>query len=143
MNFRRATLAALLVVAAAALLVHSLAFNFVTDDAYISFVYARNLARHGQLVFSVAEKAVEGYTNFLWTVLRAALLKVHLLPELTSRVLGTAFAIATFATTAWWSRRLRASDGGGAANDWSPWDALPAVLLAGVPGYACWASGGL
>jgi hypothetical protein len=136
MLLRRATLVALLVVAAVALVVHSLAFDFVTDDAYISFVYARNLARHGQLVFNVGEKAVEGYTNFLWTLLLAALLKLGLLPELTSRVLGTAFGVATLGTTAWISRRVR-------ADDWSPWDALPALLLAGVPGYACWSSGGL
>ena len=147
MNLRRGTLLALLVVAAGALVAHSLVFNFVTDDAYISFVYARNLARHGQLVFNVGEKAVEGYTNFLWTLLLAAFLKVGLAPELMSRVLGTAFAVATLGVTAWLSRRLRAGGAGRGDNgepvDWSPWDALPALLLAGVPGYACWASGGL
>ncbi|MGZ3407197.1 MAG: hypothetical protein ACXVAN_12180, partial [Polyangia bacterium] len=39
-------------------------------------------------------------------------------------------------TVAWLSRRAH-------GEDWSPWDALPALLLAGVPGYACWSSGGL
>jgi hypothetical protein len=139
MQLRRLTLAALLVAAAGALVAHSLAFNFVTDDAFISFVYARNLARHGQLVFNVGEKAVEGYTNFLWTVLLAGLMKLGWLPELSSRVLGTGFAIATLGTTAWLSRRLR----GGSIGEPSAWDALPALILAGVPGYACWASGGL
>lgn len=132
----RAVCAILLVVAAVALIAHSLLFNFVTDDAYISFVYARNWAEHGQLVFNLGEKPVEGYTNFLWTMLLGVLLKLGLLPELTSRVLGTAFAIATFGVVAWLSRRLR-------GGDVSAWDALPALLLAGVPGYACWASGGL
>ncbi len=42
----------------------------IFDDAYISFRYAKNLlAGHG-LVFNVGER-VEGYTNFLWTVLVA------------------------------------------------------------------------
>jgi hypothetical protein len=136
MKLRRAVLGALLLGAAGALIAHSLVFNFVTDDAFISFVYARNLAEHGQLVFNLGEKAVEGYTNFLWTVLLAALLKVGLQPEVMSRVLGTACAVATLGVTAWLSRRLRGSE-------WSPWDGLPALLLAGVPGYACWASGGL
>jgi hypothetical protein len=136
MLLRRAVLLALLAVAAVALVAHSLAFNFVTDDAYISFVYARNLARYGQLVFNVGEKAVEGYTNFLWTLLLALLYKVGLLPELTSRVLGTAFAVATLGVSAWLSRRIR-------GDEYSPWDALPALILAGVPGYACWSSGGL
>jgi arabinofuranosyltransferase len=136
MNARRILLAALLVLAAAALVAHSLVFNFVTDDAFISFVYSRNLAEHGQLVFNLGEKAVEGYTNFLWTVLLAAFMKVGLVPELMSRVLGTAFGVASFATLAWLSRRLR-------GDDYSWWDALPALILAGVPGYACWSSGGL
>src|SRR5215475_14053819 len=76
------------------LAVHILVFNFVTDDAYISFVYARNLARHGQLVFNLGER-VEGYTNFLWTVLLAGFLKVGLPAEIMSRVLGAGFAIGT------------------------------------------------
>jgi len=130
----------LLLLAAAALVVHSLVFNFVTDDAFISFVYSRNLAEHGKLVFNLGEHPVEGYTNFLWTVLLAAFMKVGLVPEIMSRVLGTAFGVATFGTAAWMSRRLR-PDAEGA--DWSWWDALPALILAGVPGYACWSSGGL
>jgi hypothetical protein len=130
---------ALVAVAAAVLIAHSLVWNFVTDDAFISFVYSRNLARHGQLVFNLGER-VEGYTNFLWTVLLAGLLKLGLAPELTSRVLGTAAAVGTLVTTAFASRRVRAL---GARWEWSPWDALPALLLAGVPGFACWASGGL
>jgi arabinofuranosyltransferase len=129
---KQAILVALLLLAAGALVAHSLVFNFVTDDAFISFVYSRHLAFDGQLVFNLGER-VEGYTNFLWTVLMAALLKVGLLPEITSRVLGTAFGVATLGTTAWLSRRER----------WSPWDAVPALFLAGVPGYACWSSGGL
>jgi arabinofuranosyltransferase len=133
---RIAALAVLLAVAAAALVAHSLVFDFVTDDAFISFVYARNLAQHGQLVFNLGEHPVEGYTNFLWTLVMAALLKLGMLPEVTSRVLGTAFGIGTFGTAAWLSRRAHGSD-------WSPWDALPALILAGIPGYACWSSGGL
>lgn len=133
---RRALLIALLLLAAAALVAHSLVFNFVTDDAFISFVYARNLAEHGKLVFNLGEHPVEGYTNFLWTVLLAAFMKLGLLPEIMSRVLGTTFAVATLGVVGWLSRRLR-------GEAWSWWDALPALILAGVPGYACWASGGL
>ncbi|MCA1665101.1 MAG: hypothetical protein LC659_12675, partial [Myxococcales bacterium] len=142
---RRAVVIALLLLAAAALVAHSLVFNFVTDDAFISFVYSRNLAEHGQLVFNLGEHPVEGYTNFLWTVLLAAFMKVGLVPELMSRVLGTAFAVATFGVVAWLSRRLRSEREVNASEvgDWSWWDALPALILAGVPGYACWSSGGL
>lgn len=43
----------------------------ILDDAFISFRYARNLVRGLGLVFNPGER-VEGYTNFLWTVLLAA-----------------------------------------------------------------------
>ena len=42
--------------------------RFVQDDAYISFRYARNLADGFGLVWNIGER-VEGYTNFLWTLL--------------------------------------------------------------------------
>jgi arabinofuranosyltransferase len=133
---RRLWVYALCAIAAVALVLHSLVWNFVTDDAFISFVYSRNLARHGQLVFNLGER-VEGYTNFLWTVLLAGLLKIGLAPELMSRLLGTAAGVATLFVCTRASRTLRGDSG------WSPWDALPALLLAGVPGFACWSSGGL
>jgi hypothetical protein len=125
-----------LVVAAAGLLGgHILLFNFVTDDAYISFRYARNLAEHGQLVFNLGER-VEGYTNFLWTVTLAGLLKLGARPEVSSRVLGALFALGGLLVTL----RLGAVLHGGKR---SPWDAVAPLLLAATGGYAAWASGGL
>ena len=44
--------------------------EFVKDDGYISFRYAYNLIHGEGLVFNTGER-VEGYTNFLWTVLMA------------------------------------------------------------------------
>jgi arabinofuranosyltransferase len=69
--FARAVLAAEL-----ALMIAVLAHQFphwweqrwVQDDAYVSFRYARNLVRGEGLVYNPGER-VEGYTNFLWTVL--------------------------------------------------------------------------
>ena len=130
----RLAVAALLVVSSALLVWHSLLWNFVTDDAFISFVYSRNLVEAGQLVFNLGER-VEGYTNFLWTVLLAGLLKVGLQPELMSRVLGTAFAIGTLWVCAWLVARLRR----GALF----FAAVPELFLCTSPGYACWSSGGL
>lgn len=40
----------------------------VQDDAFISFRYAKNLANGSGLVFNSGER-VEGYTNFLWTLI--------------------------------------------------------------------------
>ena len=42
--------------------------RFVLDDAFISFRYAANLAAGNGLVYNPGER-VEGYTNFLWTLL--------------------------------------------------------------------------
>ena len=42
--------------------------EFVKDDAYISFRYAHNFVKGQGLVFNPGER-LEGYTNFLWTLL--------------------------------------------------------------------------
>ncbi len=47
--------------------------SWLTDDAFISFRYAQNLAQGHGLVYNLGER-VEGYTNFLWTVLAALVL---------------------------------------------------------------------
>lgn len=119
---------------AVVLLWHSLQYNFVTDDAYISFVYSRNFAEHGELVFNLGDR-VEGYTNFLWTFILGVLMVFGLPPEIMSRVLGTGFALGTmfvvFRLVEYVYRKA------------SAWDYMPAALLACSSGYACWSSGGL
>ena len=123
------------VVAAAVLVPHARRFDFVTDDAYISFRYARNLALHGQLVFNLGER-VEGYTNFLWTVILALGIKLGLGPVMLSRFLGVALGIATLAVVVRMSLRL-------AGEERSRWHLLAPLLLAATGAYACWCSGGL
>ena len=125
---------ALLVPIAAALVLHSLVFDFVCDDAYISFVYSRNLAEHGQLVFNLGDR-VEGYTNFLWMFVLGLLMKVGIAPEVAARVLGTACGVATLYVIMKLGERLRGKP--------SLWDLVAPALLAGASGYACWCSGGL
>jgi arabinofuranosyltransferase len=44
--------------------------RWVQDDAYVSFRYAKNLIHGDGLVYNVGER-VEGYSNFLWTLLSA------------------------------------------------------------------------
>ncbi len=83
--------------------------RFVQDDAFITYRYARNLARGEGLVFNPGER-VEGYTNFLWTVM-------HWLPErygwsspVFSQVVGIALMVATVAVTLRFARRLFGSE---------------------------------
>jgi len=88
------------------------------DDTFISLRYARSLAAGAGLTFNPGER-VEGYTNFLWTVLLAAALRlgldaVHLAGVLSSLcLLLLVVRVARF--------------GGSRAPH--PWWALPAPLL--------------
>jgi hypothetical protein len=124
----------LLGTAAIVLCAHSLAYNFVTDDAYISFVFSRNLAEHGQLTFNLGQP-VEGYTNFLWTFVLGLVMLVGISPEVSSRVLATACALATLYVVFRIGER--------ALGRKTPWAAVPPLLLACSSGFACWTSGGL
>lgn len=65
------------------------ALLWLCDDAFIAFRYAHNLAAGHGLVYNVGQR-VEGYTNFLWTVLLAGGMLVHVSPLLLSTVLSLA-----------------------------------------------------
>lgn len=60
--------------------------RFLQDDAYISFQYAKNLVEHGRLTFNATGDFVEGYSNFLWTILMAGALKLGIKPEISSQI---------------------------------------------------------
>ncbi len=62
------------------------------DDAFISFRYAENLAAGNGLVFNPGER-VEGYTNFLWTVLLAGATRLGFDIILSSIILAGGCAI--------------------------------------------------
>lgn len=49
-------------------LISAYQMRWISDDAFISLRYAKNLADGKGMVFNVGER-VEGYTNFLWTLL--------------------------------------------------------------------------
>ena len=120
---------------ACALLVgHARIFDFVNDDAFISFRYADNLVRHGELVYNVGER-VEGFTNFLWTVLMAGVMALGLDPVPWSKAIGIVFGVATLLVLVRFAGR--------GDDDPSIWDTLPAWLLAAAPSFACWSTGGL
>ena len=83
-------------------------FN-VADDAYISFVYAKNWISGLGLVFNPGER-VEGYTNFLWVALLAPLwpLSAHD-PVVMTRLatfLAIGFAVLTLLLLALIARRV-------------------------------------
>ncbi|TKD09244.1 hypothetical protein [Polyangium fumosum] len=86
--------------------------GFTIDDAYISFRYARNFAEGHGLVYNLGER-VEGYTNFLWTVLLGVFATLGARPEITAKVLGVVCACASLVPVYRIARRL-------APLGWSP-----------------------
>ncbi|MFA3782163.1 hypothetical protein ABRY23_03780 [Melioribacteraceae bacterium 4301-Me] len=72
--------------------------KFVQDDAFISFRYAKNFAEGIGLVFNKGER-VEGYTNFLWTMLMSLSFKLGFDPVLFSYYAGITFFVISLLFT--------------------------------------------
>jgi len=104
----------------------------VVDDAYISFRYARNLMEGHGLVFNIGEK-VEGYTNFLWTVLLAPLVGLGVPPTPIAVLGGLSFAGMTLWLVYWLGRRVGEVSVG----------AIAALFLALDGSFALWSVGGM
>ena len=107
--------------------------RFVMDDAFISFRYAKHLAAGQGLVWNPGER-VEGYTNFLWTLLMALPHRLRLDPVVFAQVAGVAFYALTLLLAWRLARRILGDEG------WS----LAAVLLLGTSAsFLAFATGGL
>ncbi len=119
------------------LLAHADVYAFLTDDAFISFRYARNLAEGFGLVFNPGFERVEGYTNFLWVTLLAGLAALGAAPEDAANPLSIAFTVATFATVVALAVRTAPPRHRALAI------ALPPLLLAATRSFAVWSTSGL
>lgn len=64
--------------------------RFIQDDAFISFRYADNLIGGKGLVWNEGER-VEGYTNFLWTLIMCIPLHLEIDPAAFSFIIGVLF----------------------------------------------------
>jgi len=106
--------------------------TWILDDAFISFRYAKNfVAGHG-LNFNPGE-VVEGYTNFLWTVIIAGLMALGWEPTLAAQILCSGLALATVVLVYllgedWWPRQ--------------PWSLLPPLFLAVNPAFVLYTARG-
>jgi len=97
--------------------------RWVVDDAFISLQYARNLVMGEGLVFNAGER-VEGYTNFLWTMVLAGSMALGGDPLLAAATLTLALGFVSVALTALLARRLVPA----------PWDRVaPALLVLSGP----------
>jgi len=107
---------------------------FQSDDAFISFRYALNLADGLGPVWNPGER-VEGYTNFSWVLLMAAGLEIGLDPELFSNALGVVSG-ALLLVVLW-----RFAARGRSLASPVPW--LLVLVLAANQSFAAWCTGGL
>jgi hypothetical protein len=111
-------------------------FNFVCDDAYISFRYARNLADGLGLRYNPGvEPPVEGYSNFLWVLVMALVEKLGADPGTAARAISAACgAVLVGWVAALVARRVSSA---------SPVPMAAALVLATLPPVSVWATGGL
>ena len=107
--------------------------RFTVDDAYISFRYSANLVAGHGLVYNPGEY-IEGYTNFLWTLLVAAGLPLGIDAHTSSKIMGALAAMGTMAVVYRLSGRLQAYGGFPCIATW---------LLATSSTSATWAVFGL
>jgi len=107
------------------------------DDAYISFRYAKNLLQGHGLVFNVGER-VEGYTNFLWTVLLAGFSFITRVEIPFVAFFGCLVCFVTNLTVVWLiGRRLSAPE----AGQWHL--PLAVIWLAFNHDFQCYGTSGL
>lgn len=121
----------------AILLLHSSFYlHYTSDDAYISYRYARNLSDGLGLVWNPGEH-VEGYSNFLWVEILAGLHYLGADIVLSGRWLGFALAVVAAGGTYLLTRALVDGPAGRIAG------LVAALLLASSGTWALWASAGL
>jgi hypothetical protein len=74
-------------------------WSYTVDDTFISLRYAQHLAQGHGLVYNLGQR-VEGYTNFLWTVLLALPFVLHIDPIVFIKVVNLALLAGTAFMTA-------------------------------------------
>lgn len=98
----------LLVATLVAAMVWAWSLLWASDDAYISFRYAENLANGYGLVYNPGER-VEGYTDFLWTVIAAIVIWFKGDPGKVTILLNLASFVVLILLVERLGRRLRAA----------------------------------
>ncbi|MFX0178066.1 MAG: hypothetical protein ACFE85_17750 [Candidatus Hodarchaeota archaeon] len=73
------------------LLFQLLFWNFIIDDAFITFRYAKNLYENNQIVFNIDESPVEGYSNFSWVLWITISFLFKIEPIIFSKISGILF----------------------------------------------------
>lgn len=114
---------------------HAVYLNCVAEDAFIGFRFAKNLANGHGLIWNVGEPPVEGYTNFLWVVLCAFILKLGFNLLLFAQTAGILASIASIMYTYKFAYRLQKFK--------KLYALIPCLLLAVSGPFATWATSGM
>ena len=112
-----------------------LRFDWLCDDAFISFRYARNLAQGHGLIYNLGEQPpVEGFTNLLWVLWLSLFELIDARVPLVARVSSGLCGYALFTATGLFI-----------ASRTRDWRALAGALafLATLPPLAAWTTSGL
>lgn len=110
--------------------IHTYAYlDFFMDDAFISLRYVLHWINGNGLVYNIGEQ-VEGYSNFLWVVLLAALGRTGLDLVFAAKLLGVLLSIVTLWLT---YSHIRGK----------PYAAIAPLLLAFSAPFAAWSMAGL
>ncbi len=86
--------------------------RWISDDAFISFRYAENAAAGLGLVYNAGEQ-VEGYTNFLWTLILTAGIFLKADPVLISYAAGILFWLLSLISVYLFSNQMYKNTAGG------------------------------
>lgn len=114
-------------------LIHTMFYvGWCMDDPFITFRYARNLAEGNGIVFNVGER-VDGYSNFLYVLIFALIIKLRLDPVRISLIFGLISGIFTLILVYHFSRKY--SSGKGLV------DYITLYLLAFNGAFAIWSVG--
>lgn len=115
--------------------IHTFHLEVVVEDAFITFQFARHLANGQGIVWNIGEVPVEGYTNFLWLLLSAFLIKGGLNITLFAQLFGVLASLVTMGYIYLFGRKIFNLPYGCAL--------IPCLFLAVSGPFAAWAASGM
>jgi hypothetical protein len=110
-------------------------FNYVCDDAFISFRFAKHLAMGHGLRYNLDAAPVEGFSNLLWVLIMTPFEAAGLSPLVWSRVLSILCGVVLL----WRLTRFLAVQ----LAIPPPLTILALTFFASLPGVAIWSTTGL
>jgi len=111
-----------------------LSWPFITDDAYITFRYGRNLATGNGITFNPQTERVEGYSNLSFVLLSSILIKFRINPLIIIRIISVVSGILCIFLIYIFSTYLKIS---------KPLSYFASLLFSLSSGFAYWTVSGL